>query len=144
MPVRRYRRQRRQRVGGFLPLLLAGIPAIAATIASAVQAAKAAKEMRGKGLRYRKRKLGHGLSVMKIHSLDSTAGGYRGAGRLAPPGYHRVLGHGLLAPAGAGQHHGAGKRLHKRKGHYRYIKKGAGVKRVHVRTHRVGGYVPYV
>jgi hypothetical protein len=81
---------------------------------------------------------GEGLSVMRPYSLNSTAGGYHG-GRLAPAGYHMMRhGRGLLAPAGSGV------KRHIRKGHYRYVKKsGSGVKRVHVRAHRVGGYIPY-
>jgi hypothetical protein len=42
------------------------------------------------------------------------------------------------------QLYGRGMKRHVRKGHYRYVhKRGMGVKRVHVRAHRVGGYAPY-
>lgn len=70
---------------------------------------------------------GKGLSPMHIASMRQRIGGRL----LMKKG-------GLLAPAGGMI------RKHMRKGHYRYVhKSGSGVKRVHVRKHRVGGYIPY-
>lgn len=132
MVTRRYRkRPAKKRRGGFFPLLIAAVPALAAAIAASVSAAKGIKEMQGKG-----------LSIMKIHSLNDAASRHHG-GRLAPAGY-RMLGRGLLSPAGAGYRKRT--KTHKVKGHYRYVKKtGAGVKRVHVRAHKAhsAGYIPY-
>lgn len=142
-----HRNPHRKQRGGFFPLLLAAIPAIAATIASAIAAAKSAKDLRGGRLSHmrvthrkhmghtHRKHMGHGLAVMRISGLNSTAGGYHG-GRLALPGQRR-LGNGLLSAAGAG------KRAHVRRAHARYVRKGAGVKRVHVRAHKVGGYIPF-
>jgi hypothetical protein len=72
---------------------------------------------------------GRGLANLNIKSLPYTAG-YRHSGMgLYAPGRRG----GLLTAAGG--------KVHVRRGHYRYVRSGMGVKRVHVRRHRVGGYL---
>lgn len=137
-PVKRYKRR-----GGFLPLL-ALLPALAATaagVASAVRQGKLAAKGRGYKRQYKRKAAG--LSNMRIRSLDDTTGGaiQPYITRPARPPLmvvsYPARGRGLLAPAG-------GMVPHKRKAHYRYVRKGGAVKRIHVRAANVrGGYVPY-
>lgn len=136
-PVRRYKRK-----GGIFPLL-ALLPALAATaagVASAVRQGKLAAE--GRGYKSKKRRAA-GLSNMRIRSLNETSGGAIQPYVTRPTRAPLMVmsfparGRGLLAPAG-------GVIPHRRKAHYRYIRKGGALKRVHVRAAKVkGGYVPY-
>lgn len=163
-----------------IPLLAAGIPAVLASVAGALDIAHKAKQLKGSGVRRRnyrrrgrgvvsdllkgipligpiigglagniglgmkrtKRSLayasGRGLAVMHPKKVMS---GRRGHGLAVM--HAKNLGHlgGRLRPGKGGLLNAAGGRI--RRGHYRYIKKGAGVKRIHVRAHKVGGYTPF-
>lgn len=163
--MKRARRARKGGFLPLIPLLAAAIPGILGTVAGAMDVAHKAKQLKGQGLRRRRAAAKKGGRVRRRHRrgrgvvgdvvssiplLGSLLGPLArgiglGLGNLPYDNVHMKYG-GALMPYGmvrsmrgmgvrGGLLSAAGGRI--RRGHYRRVKVGGAIKRVHVRAHRV-------